>query len=64
MKINFDSAIFVKEKSSGMGVIFRDRQGLIVASMATQIPQQLRPVEIEAMAASKAHEFARELGIA
>ena len=32
--------------------------------MATQIRQQLRPVEIEAIAASKAHEFARELGIA
>ena len=64
MKINFDGAIFTKEKSSGLGVIIRNRQGLVVASIATRIPQQLRPVEIEAMAASKALEFARELGIA
>ena len=63
MKINFDGAIFAKEKSSGMGVIIRDRQGLVIASMATRISQQLRSVEIEAMAASKALEFARELGI-
>ena len=64
MKINFDGAIFAEEKSSGLGVVIRDRQGLVVASMATRIPQQLQPVEIEAMAASKALEFARELGIA
>ena len=63
MKINFDGAIFAEEKSSGMGVIIRDRQGLVIASMATRISQQLRPVEIQAMAASKALEFARELGI-
>ena len=41
MKINFDGAIFAKEKSSGMGVIIRDRKGLVIASMATRIPQQL-----------------------
>ena len=64
MKINFDGAIFAEEKSSGMGVIIRDRKGLVIASMATWIPQQLWPVEIEALAASKALEFARELGIA
>ena len=64
MKINFDGAIFAEEKSSGMGVIIRDRKGLVIASMATRIPQQLRPVEIEALATSKALEFARELGIA
>ena len=64
MKINFNGAIFAEEKSSGMGVIIRDRKGLVIASMATRIPQQLRPVKIEALAASKALEFARELGIA
>ena len=64
MKINFDGAIFAKEKSSSMGVIIWDRKGLVIAFMATRIPQQLRLIEIEAMAASKALEFARELGIA
>ena len=64
MKINFDGAIFAEEKSSSMGVIIWDRKGLVIAFMATRIPQQLRLIEIEAMAASKALEFARELGIA
>nr|POE46282.1 hypothetical protein CFP56_64926 [Quercus suber] len=62
LKINFDGAIFAEEKSPGLGVIIRDRKGLVIASVATRVPQQLRPVEIEALAASKALEFARELG--
>ena len=64
MKINFDGAISAEEKSSSMGVIIRDKKGLVITSMTTQIPQQLRLVEIEALVASKALEFARELGIA
>ncbi|KAL0002829.1 hypothetical protein SO802_016610 [Lithocarpus litseifolius] len=59
-KINFDGAIFAKDKCSGLGVIVRDREGLVIASMATRVPQQLQPIEIEALAASKALEFARE----
>ena len=31
--------------------------------MVTQVPQQLQPIEIKALAAYKALEFARELGI-
>ena len=64
LKINFDGAIFIEEKSSGLGVIIHDKKGLVIASMATWVPQKLRPIEIEALAASKALEFARELGIA
>ena len=64
MKINFDGAISAEEKSSSMGVIIRDKKGHVITSMTTQIPQQLRLVEIEALVASKALEFARELGIA
>ena len=64
LKIIFDGAIFAEEKSSGLGVIIHDRKGLVIVSMATRVPQQLRPVEIEALAASKALEFASELGIA
>ena len=32
--------------------------------MVTQVPQQLQPVEIEALVANKALEFAREMDIA
>ena len=62
-KINFDGAIFAKEKCSSLGAIIRDREGLVIASMAARVPQQLQPIEIEALAAYKALEFAREVGI-
>ena len=62
-KINFDDAIFVEEKCSDLGVIIRNQEGLVIASMSTRVPQQLQLIEIEALAASKALEFAREVGI-
>ena len=62
-KINFDGAIFAKEKCSGLGVIVRNKEGLVIASMSTWVPQQLQPIEIEALAANKALEFAREMDI-
>jgi len=62
-KINFDGAIFTKEKCSGLGVIVLNKEGLVIASMSTQVPQQLQPIEIEALAANKALEFAREMDI-
>lgn len=40
-KINFDGAIFAEDKCFGLGVIVRDREGLVIASMATRVPQQL-----------------------
>ena len=67
LKINFDGAIFADDKCSGLGVIIRDRKGLVIASMATRrtrVPQRLQPVEIEALVANKALEFAREMDIA
>ena len=62
-KINFDGAVFTEENCSGMGVIVQDREGLVIAVMSDKIPQLLKPIEIEAMAAIRAFEFAREVGI-
>ena len=62
-KINFDGAVFTEENCSGMGVIVQDREGLVIAVMSEKIPQLLKPIEIEAMAAIRAFEFAREVGI-
>nr|POF24248.1 hypothetical protein CFP56_12661 [Quercus suber] len=62
-KINFDGAIFAADKSSSLGVIIRDSKGLVMASMAARISQQLQPVEIKALAANIALVFARELDI-
>ena len=63
LKINFDGAISTEEKCSGIGAIIRDSEGLVIASLVTHVPQQLQPIKIEALAAYKALEFARELGI-
>ena len=62
-KINFNGTIFTKDKCSGLGVIIRDKEGLVIASMAIRVPQQLQPIEIEALATNKALEFAKELDI-
>lgn len=35
----------------------------VIAAMSTRVPQQLQPIEIDALAASKALEFARDVGI-
>ena len=63
LKINFDGAIFTDENYSGLGVVIRDGKGFVLASMAARIPHQLQPEEIEALATSRALEFARELDV-
>ncbi|XP_075654761.1 uncharacterized protein LOC142624921 [Castanea sativa] len=62
-KINFDGAVFAEENYSGVGVIVRNKEGLVIAAMSEKIPQLLQPIEIEAMIATRALEFAREVGI-
>ena len=62
-KINFDRAIFIGNNCSGLRVVVHDKEGLAIASMATRVPQQLQPIEIEALAAYKAIVFAKELGL-
>ena len=62
-KINYDGVVFAKENKLGIGVVVRDSNGLVIASMAQQLPQAYKAVEIEAMAASRASEFGVEIGI-
>nr|POE56991.1 e3 ubiquitin-protein ligase atl6 [Quercus suber] len=62
-KINFDGAIFAGNNCSGLGVVVHDRVGLVIASMAARVLQQLQVLKIEALAACKAIVFAKELGL-
>ncbi|KAK7844539.1 hypothetical protein CFP56_010703 [Quercus suber] len=62
-KINYNGGIFAKENKLGIGVVVRDSNGLVIASMVQQFPQAYKAVEIEAMAASRASEFGLEIGI-
>nr|XP_023876693.1 uncharacterized protein LOC111989131 [Quercus suber] len=62
-KINFDGAVFSKENNSGIGVVVRNEQGLVLGSCSKRLLQAYSPIEIETMAAATALAFASELGV-
>ncbi|XP_075645735.1 uncharacterized protein LOC142616862 [Castanea sativa] len=62
-KINYDGALSTTDNKSGIGIVVRDYHGEVIASLIQQLDQAYQPVEVEAMAASKAVEFGSELGI-
>ena len=62
VKANFDGAIFTKEHRSGIGVVLRDDQDSVLASLSRQVSQAYNPLEIEAMAAVVVLWFASKLG--
>ena len=62
-KINYDAAIFEHEGKSGIGVIIRDSHGAAIASLLQLIPCAYQAADMEAIAANRALEFAREIGI-
>ena len=61
VKVNFDDVIFSKENKSGVGVVVWDDKGL--GSCTKRLAQAYNAVEVEAMAAATALEFASELGV-
>ena len=62
-KGNFDAAFFDASGSAGIGVVFRDFQGQIIAVLSRKIPL-VQSVELaEAMAARRALLFAKELSL-
>ena len=48
---------------SGAGVVIHNHQDLVIASLLQKISQAFAPLEVEAFAATRALEFAVELGI-
>nr|XP_023884007.1 uncharacterized protein LOC111996277 [Quercus suber] len=61
-KLNFDGATFVDMDKAGLGIVVRNSDDLVMASMAQQIPLPPSVVEVETLAARRALEFALELG--
>nr|POF00764.1 hypothetical protein CFP56_68291 [Quercus suber] len=59
--INFDGAMSTKTLSSGIGVV-RDDSGSVLGALSQHIPQVVSPLGIDAKAASRALQFASELG--
>ena len=58
-----DRANFLKHKWSGIGVIARDDQGVVVAAMSKKLELPLRPLEIEAKAMEQATIFAKDISL-
>ena len=61
-EINCDGATIRDQKNSGVGVVIRDDNGMVLASMSKQLPQLYSALEVEAMAASTTLSFASQLG--
>ena len=61
-KVNFDSALFEHEDNAGLGVVIRNQEGLVMASLSEVIPLPSTVIEVETLAARRAVEFALELG--
>ena len=61
-KINFDDATFANKDSARIGVVIRNDAGLIMASLTQQIPLPTLVIEVEALVARRALEFALDLG--
>ena len=62
-KINFNGATFVAKNKSSSGVVIRDSQGMVIAFLSQLIPQEFQAVEIEALVALRALEFALEFAL-
>ena len=63
VKINFDGAVFFKDKFSGVGAVIRDENGLVLGSCSKHLPQAYSAVEVEALAAATALALAEDLGM-
>ena len=62
-KINYDAAISNAENKAVIGVVVRDCNGEVMASLIQQLEQAYQPVEVEAIAACRAVEFGSEVGV-
>ena len=63
LKINFDGAVFSESNCSSAGVVIHNHQGLVIASLSQKFSTAFAPLEVKALAATQALEFAVELGI-
>nr|XP_023899808.1 uncharacterized protein LOC112011691 [Quercus suber] len=62
VKINFDGAVFKNKDRVGIGMVVRDSQGMVMASLSQIIPLPHSVVNLETLATYRALEFSLELG--
>ena len=61
VKINFDGALFSKEQKSGIGVIIRDAQGVVLVSLSRTFSCVYSPFEVEGVVAASTLQLVFEL---
>ena len=61
-KLNFDGATFVEDGTARIGVVIHNEAGLVMASLFQRIPLPTLVIEVEALAARRAMEFALKFG--
>ena len=62
-KINFDGAIFESTARTGLGVVVRDEEGMVIAALSQNIKLPSSVDLVEALAAWRAILFAQEISV-
>ena len=62
-KINYDATTFAKDNKASLGVVIRNSESLVMASLTQQVPLPATVIKIEALATQRAMEFALEIGL-
>ena len=62
VNVNFDDALFSREQKLGIGVVIRDAQGAVLASLSKILCHIHSPFEVEGLAAASALQLASDLG--
>ncbi|XP_065629932.1 uncharacterized protein LOC136067675 [Quercus suber] len=62
-KITFDGVVFKEEKRAGLGVVIRNHQGQVHASLTENVALPPSIMEVEALAAIRVVSFEVELGV-
>jgi ribonuclease HI len=62
VKLNWDAAVDVKNKTIGLGIIIRDDKGSFLAALSKRLQIEVSPVVAETLAALHAVLFCLEMG--
>lgn len=63
LKVNFDGSVFRENQCVGVGVIVRNVEGTVIASMAESFHLPFSVAAVEVIAAKKALQFTKDLGL-
>ena len=62
-KVNVDGTIFSEQRAVGIGVVVRDDQGRVAATISKRINEHLWAVEAQAKAFEEGLQLAKDIGI-